>query len=1248
MKSIKGRDKYNETQGGTFLSLSLSRISKPRTKILFLIIPILIGLIASVFVLTNTNTNQAKAAGNTYYVSPDGNGTDPTTWAGAWATLAAIQWGTGANQVGPGDKLVIDEGRYLGPLTVGTSGTPTTEINKDTYQSLRTMSQANLQSDGWIVVTVGASDGTLDEKARVNGSVLQGKAVGQYEGTTNSNFSLTAGRTYTYQYSTTQSLNALFECTTTDLTQQNACTILTSVASVDLTESTDGSYYYDAVADLLYVHASDDSDVSTSTYDYEGIIPAGYPLNINDVDGIAFDGEASDNLRFSFGESSLHNGIIDNSRDTENIIFRNLQMLYADSTGHYAHLMNDKLLIADSVIGKAVNNQAFSHSLISKDIYGFVVGNTIWDGYESHGNIDDPNPTQDYVVKDNTFRRELLTNLNDIAELKFLTFSVANNGNIDLSDNDFPNAEQFLDNNSGMSLIGVSENLSATTGTLTINGNTMTATGLTTDHYGILTTPGTGMTFAEIDISGNNISGISAGAVTLSRGSDNSTVANNTIINSTTSNAKGIVTTGASSIGNVLISNNTITTTSTYTSAGGIHISNNSVSGVVIENNKLYATAPVVSNKTIWLYSCAGNNIIRNNYLDGKMGSITFMSNTVASTFDIYGNIFNGSDYGVRVYGVTDGEIDIYNNTFYNVKSALNLDATSTNATTYNAINNIFNGSTTEAVRDSSTNGKFGLNYNMYYGNTADVVTEATTPTVKGVNDRTADPLFTSAATGDFSLLINSPAIDAGISTGAPTTDYAGKQRYDDPDITNTGSGTYPYYDIGAYEYVLPPDPTFTSTSHPSHSTWYSNTNVDMSLTSNSSSTTYYRYLVSQNASPGKSSVLAGTLSTSSSFTATIPSDGQWYIHILAVNLDNEPSNNYYSYGVKIDTTGPNIYGPTVIFNDNSATVSWTTDESSTSRVDYGFTENYVSHVEDTNMVTEHQVGLTDLASCTEYHYRVYSKDAYGNDRFSTDNTFTTTGCSTPSDDSSDESDESSSSTGSWRYFSTASAASSSTDDTTQAIPSTGTMDEAIRFDATNLFPGKSITKYLWDFGDGKTDEGRIVSHKYTAPGRYTVKVTGYGTDGNEYVYETTIDINPKEPTIKNITNTNDTDLIIEGNGYKGDTIYLTIHSTPMELTSSVDDTGYWSYTINNASETLGEGEHTASAIDSFKLADNTELKSSATDDIKFKVYVDNGKLKVEMEKSDRYKMFIYVLIGLIVAMVAVYLAKRKKVEGRK
>ncbi len=64
------------------------------------------------------------------------------------------------------------------------------------------------------------------------------------------------------------------------------------------------------------------------------------------------------------------------------------------------------------------------------------------------------------------------------------------------------------------------------------------------------------------------------------------------------------------------------------------------------------------------------------------------------------------------------------------------------------------------------------------------------------------DPLFVDPANGDFRLQETSPCIDAGTSDGAPSKDMEGNRRFDLLSIPNTGGGTYPYYDMGALEYV--------------------------------------------------------------------------------------------------------------------------------------------------------------------------------------------------------------------------------------------------------------------------------------------------------------------------------------------------------------------------------------------------------------------------------------------------------------
>jgi hypothetical protein len=80
----------------------------------------------------------------------------------------------------------------------------------------------------------------------------------------------------------------------------------------------------------------------------------------------------------------------------------------------------------------------------------------------------------------------------------------------------------------------------------------------------------------------------------------------------------------------------------------------------------------------------------------------------------------------------------------------------------------------------------------------------------------------------------------------------------------------------------------------------------------------------------------------------------------------------------------------------NGAVITWTTNNNSSSKVDYGLTSSYGSSTPETDTsprVTNHSVSLSNLVSCTTYHYRVRSKDSANNEAVGSDNTFTTTGC---------------------------------------------------------------------------------------------------------------------------------------------------------------------------------------------------------------------------------------------------------------
>jgi hypothetical protein len=95
----------------------------------------------------------------------------------------------------------------------------------------------------------------------------------------------------------------------------------------------------------------------------------------------------------------------------------------------------------------------------------------------------------------------------------------------------------------------------------------------------------------------------------------------------------------------------------------------------------------------------------------------------------------------------------------------------------------------------------------------------------------------------------------------------------------------------------------------------------------------------------------------------------------------------------KVDSTPPVISNVrTSNIDGSSATILWTTDEDSDSRIEYGEADSYGSSTSlDAAMVTSHSQNLSGLTSNTTYHYRVVSKDAAGNSAVSDDYTFFTT-----------------------------------------------------------------------------------------------------------------------------------------------------------------------------------------------------------------------------------------------------------------
>jgi hypothetical protein len=104
------------------------------------------------------------------------------------------------------------------------------------------------------------------------------------------------------------------------------------------------------------------------------------------------------------------------------------------------------------------------------------------------------------------------------------------------------------------------------------------------------------------------------------------------------------------------------------------------------------------------------------------------------------------------------------------------------------------------------------------------------------------------------------------------------------------------------------------------------------------------------------------------------------------------------------DTSVPVISNVEVIPHATTATVTWTTDIPSNSKVSYGQTSAYEDgSVQDTALVSQHYLALSNLTAQTLYHFQVTSVNSFGKADSSADSTFTTTTVSPPPTIVSDE-----------------------------------------------------------------------------------------------------------------------------------------------------------------------------------------------------------------------------------------------------
>lgn len=136
--------------------------------------------------------------------------------------------------------------------------------------------------------------------------------------------------------------------------------------------------------------------------------------------------------------------------------------------------------------------------------------------------------------------------------------------------------------------------------------------------------------------------------------------------------------------------------------------------------------------------------------------------------------------------------------------------------------------------------------------------------------------------------------------------------------------------------------------------------------------------------------------STTPSTTVTGLTGGTAYDFRVATSSSAGTGNYATVSSTTTDGDAPVISDITTEVTDTTITTTWSTNESSSTRAEYGLTDAYGELTSETNTtprVTEHAVTISNLLPCTVYQLRAVSRDSALNSGMSTNQEVVTSGC---------------------------------------------------------------------------------------------------------------------------------------------------------------------------------------------------------------------------------------------------------------
>ena len=240
------------------------------------------------------------------------------------------------------------------------------------------------------------------------------------------------------------------------------------------------------------------------------------------------------------------------------------------------------------------------------------------------------------------------------------------------------------------------------------------------------------------------------------------------------------------------------------------------VTNSVIERNESFGNAHMGEAWAtgIYLASSSGNTIRSNRTHHNQDSGIEIQSGS-NDNLVLQNASWSNGDHGFALLYATGSRL-LNNTAWGNSTEGFSIEGNSTSTLVRNSISvnlSIEPGSYCLFVDTSSLPG-LDADHDVYW-NIADqppvrlgtavykTVAAMQAATGMGLNSFGADPRFVSAATGDFHLRTDSPAIDAAATDvpGWAETDAEQRWRVDAPGTPNTGTGSVSFADRGAYEF---------------------------------------------------------------------------------------------------------------------------------------------------------------------------------------------------------------------------------------------------------------------------------------------------------------------------------------------------------------------------------------------------------------------------------------------------------------